>query len=64
MLFLWSYICSKSNHEGVIECETAHCTYCSWMTTIADSKRWSRDALNAEGQKDLSNLMKLKMFCL
>jgi hypothetical protein len=34
------------------------------ITMIADSKRWSRDTLNAEGQKDLSNLMKRNMFCL
>ena len=29
-------------------------------STIVDGKRWSNDTLNAGGQKDLSNLMKIK----
>ena len=32
----------------------------SRTSTIVDSKRWSNDTLNAGGQKDLSNLMKIK----
>jgi hypothetical protein len=46
------HICSKYNHEGVIEFETADCTFTPRMTMIADSKRWSRDTLNVRGQKD------------
>jgi len=32
------------------------------MSMIVDGKRSSRDTLNAGGQKDLSNLMKIKYF--